>query len=355
MMGRLLVTRALLCLAIVLLGKPSNAAPRTFRIGQFSSDWSARVTVDDAKLDDVFLPGSVSVLESRTGKTLISVSSDELYLGVSGDAAKATDELPYDKQSLVVHLDFDFDGRPDLAILDGQKSCYHGPSYRIYLQRRAGFVESAPFTRLAQENCGLFAVDAAKRRLQTTSKNGCCMHEFSTYAVWKGVPYLLESVVQTVLLDAPAYVQLDRTGRAPSFMLVSPADMPSPPIVEFALAGTTDRRVVVFASEGTLDYALVTGPERRVELSYLLDVAGRRRGSVPEQLPRFSFDPAKRELTFRNGAYRYVVCDAPDHLGVEVHHAGRRVFLAGDPQTRAGGLERLTAPLPSNVELGVTR
>jgi len=339
------------CLAGSLVTPAAQATPRTFRIAEFSPDFYASVTVDESDLDEVFRPGSVSVFDARTHKPIITVEADELTFDLDHGVASANvAELPYGKQSLVFFEDFDFDGHPDLAIMDGQHSCYHGPSYRIFLRVKGkGFALSRAFTELAQAYCGMFEVDATLRRLATMGKSGCCIHEYNTYKVVNHVPYLLESVVEAVVLDAPAYVRTQRTGKAPSFSLSLPTDSPAKPILDFDLADAAHRHVAVFASEDTLDYALVVGPERRVEFSYYLNVAGGRRGNVPEKLPAFRFDRAKRELSFQNGAYRYVICDAPGRLGVEVRRQGRVSFLPGDPATRTGGLERLVEPLPANV------
>lgn len=49
-----------------------------------------------------------------------------------------------------MYEDFNFDGNKDFAIMDGQNSCYHGPSYRIYLAADKGFSFNEAFTRLAR-------------------------------------------------------------------------------------------------------------------------------------------------------------------------------------------------------------
>jgi hypothetical protein len=340
------------CLAAWLCSPALLAAPRTFRIADFSPDFYATVTVDDESLGEVFREGSVSVFDAVSKQELVSVSADELSFDApSGVAPANVAELPYGTQSLVLFQDFDFDGLPDLALMDGQKSCYHGPSYRIYLQKKGHRLVASPaFTELAQSYCGMFQVDAAARRLRTMAKNGCCMHVYDTYSVVNHVPHVVESVVESMLADAPAYMQLERTGRPTIFALNSLADGLTTPVVEFELAGDKKRRVAVFVTEGVLDYALAVGDEQRVEFSYYLDVLRRRTGNVPAKLPPFRFDAAKGELSFANGPYRYVICDAPGRLGIEVRQGRHVTFLAGNAQTRSGGLERLGSHLPTNVE-----
>ncbi len=71
----------------------------------------ATIAGDDKSLDEVFRPGSLSVFDAHTNEPLVSVSADELT-----------------SEGLVLFQGVDFDGLPDLALMDGQKSCYHGPS-----------------------------------------------------------------------------------------------------------------------------------------------------------------------------------------------------------------------------------
>jgi len=52
------------------------------------------------------------------------------------------DLVVFGTAALLIYEDFDFDGRRELAIMDGQNSCYHGPSFRIFLRRGRGFEES---------------------------------------------------------------------------------------------------------------------------------------------------------------------------------------------------------------------
>jgi len=335
-----------------LLAPALLAAPRTFRIADFSPDFYATVTVDDASLDAVFRAGSVSVFDAHTQAELVTVDADELTFELANGTTPANvAELPYGTQSLVLFQDFDFDGLPDLALMDGQKSCYHGPSYQVYLQKKGRrLVRSPAFTELAQSNCGMFDVDAKARKLHTMMKDGCCVHMFDTYSVVNHVPYVVESVVTTVLMDAPAYTQSERRGKPTIFTVDSRADGLTTPVLEFDLVGEKKRHVAVFISEDRLDYALAVGAEQRVEFSYYLDVGRRRAGDVPEKLPRFRFDAAEGELAFSNGATRYVICDAPGRLGVEVRQGRRVTFLAGNAATRTGGLDRLGATLPTNVE-----
>src|SRR6185436_16339027 len=121
-------------------------------------------------------------------------------------------ELPYGEQSVLIYDDFDFDGRRDLALMDGQNSCYGGPSFQIFLRQGSGFVRSKAFTKLAQEFCGMFSVDPVAQRIATMTKSGCCWHEFNVYTVVNHEPRLLETTVEAVAEFSSAYFRTERTG-----------------------------------------------------------------------------------------------------------------------------------------------
>jgi len=96
----------------------------------------------------------------------------------------------YDDQGMIQVGDFDFDGALDFAVQDGKASCYGGPSYHVFLFDASSgrFVPNEAFTALAQEWCGFFSVDAKKQELLTSTKSGCCWHEFARWKVVSGAP-----------------------------------------------------------------------------------------------------------------------------------------------------------------------
>ncbi|OUM09480.1 hypothetical protein BW686_01530 [Pseudomonas syringae] len=178
--------------------KAFEQSPReTYTVQDFSDRY--RATLDISAGGDVFRPGVISVYDKASGAELLRVRSDELVLGTDPKTGKVkanVHELPYGEQSVLIYQDFNFDGIKDLALMDGQNSCYHGPSYQVFLGTSGGFRHSDSFTQLAQNNCGLFSVDEKARKIETMTKDGCCWHQMSTYTVRDGEPVL---ETQTVL------------------------------------------------------------------------------------------------------------------------------------------------------------
>jgi hypothetical protein len=341
-------------LAAMVSGQARAEAPeREYAIGEFSDELTATLKVADS--NDVFRPGSVSVFERRSGKRILHVESEELTLDLDdGQVTPNVKEVPYGHQSVLIYEDFDLDGRKDLALMDGQNSCYHGPSFQIFLRRGARFVHSAAFTSLAQEYCGMFTVDAKAKRIYQMSKSGCCSHQFYTWDVVNREPLLREVIDETLAMSTPEYLERTTTrdiGTTTEYLRLGPEDdTRSKPILSFELAGPAHKRVALFATEsGLLDYALVRGPDNLVELSYQLHVLKSELEAAPAH--PFVWLAARAELSFQNGGYQYIIHAGETGLGVSVHHGGKTVFLPGVEATRRGSLHDLPAESLQNVTL----
>ncbi|WP_024698611.1 XAC2610-related protein [Pseudomonas avellanae] len=169
----------------------AGAARDSYTLQDFSDRY--RATLEISAKDDVFRPGVINVYDKAGGNALIRVQSDELVLDTdpkTGEVKTNVHELPYGEQSVLIYQDFNFDGIKDLALMDGQNSCYHGPSYQVFLGTVDGFRHSDSFTELAQSNCGLFSVDEKTHKIETMTKSGCCWHQLSTYGIHNGEPVL---------------------------------------------------------------------------------------------------------------------------------------------------------------------
>jgi hypothetical protein len=337
----------------------AQAARKTYPIGKFSDDYHASVTVEDS--NEVFRPGAVSIFNSKTGKRIIHVTADELTVDIAeGKAVPNIKQLPYGEQSVLIYEDFNFDGRKDLAIMDGQNSCYHGPSFQIYLATGSGFRPSPDFTELAQNFCGMFQVDVASKTLSTMTKSGCCWHQFNEYRVAGDRPVLVRSVEDEVAGGAPlAYRKMSvwEKGhkRRTSYQLEEDVGHLQT-FLSFPLK-ESNKSVVVFRAEGDmLDYALLKA-DGDVEFSYALDVLGYRRGAVSDEpLPEMRLAREGHALSFRNGKYTYTIHDSAERLGVSVDFNKRSVFLAGDPAGKKGGLAQLRQlkDVPANLAVAST-
>jgi hypothetical protein len=163
------------------------------KIDNFSKNYYGKVNVADT--NDVFVKGWVGIFDAKSNKELIHVESEELAFSFhNGKVFANIQELPYGEQSLIIYEDFNFDGKKDFAIENGQNSCYHGPSFVIYLASKKGFSLDPDFTKLAQEYCGLFAVDKENKQLNTLTKSGCCWHQYSIYKIINNKPFAIKII-----------------------------------------------------------------------------------------------------------------------------------------------------------------
>lgn len=320
---------------------PVSAAPASYEVPRFSDQFGATVVVDDPA-DETSL-GTVTVFERASSKTLFTVSGSAL--------PNPTSQAPSNRDpTVIIYEDFDFDGQRDLAVRDGNDSCYGQPSYRVFLRAAGGFVASEAFTDLVTSGCGMFSVDAKRKHLHTWSKGGCCAYSSREYDVVGHEPRLLHELEETTW-QLPYRVTIERTlGQRTKvdYTLLLEEDAEVEPVLAFDLPGPKKQRVELFISQGELDYAFVSGDERNVELSYSLNVAGPVESQGKTAAP-FVYNAQAGELAFRNGGYRYVVVDHGKRVGVRVEHQGKSIFLPGILQSQDGALAALSSKKLANL------
>lgn len=293
--------------------------------------------------NEVFKKGSISIIDIRTGQKAISIESEELTFDLNDEGKVETNvvELPYGKQSLIIYQDFNFDGMEDLAIMDGQYSCYHGPSYQIYLEKDGQLQHSPEFTRLAQQYCGMFQVDREKGCIYTYGKSGCCWHETSTFKVKNGVP----EPILVVEEDARNYPFIEvktaewkdgkEINRSEKNIDLKAEGLSK--IVSFRLA-KNDKLLVLFeANGGILNYALVQ-PSGAVEFSFPIQ--------ANYDKPDFTLSPDNTLLTFKNENAVYQVYERLKQgkiakIGILVTVKGKKYDLKGDLSSLTGSLQKL--------------
>lgn len=281
-----------LLLALAVFAQIANAQ-ETYTVDGFSDKYIGKVHL--AKPSEVFSPGWVAIYDKKTNRQLLKVKSDELTKEEhDGKVIANVKQLPYGEQSSIMHEDYNFDGKKDFALMDGQNSCYHGPSFRIYLAAGSGFTFSPAFTKLAQENCGMFEIDRDRKRISTMTKDGCCWHEFAEYTVINNRPVVLKKVEESVNANGVTvdYVEENRVGGRmvrKTYSSLMAEDLESK--IVYSLEFANKKKMLLINSDGKLSYAF-TGPEDRIELVY----SGR-------------FDYAKETdvLGFTSGKTRYEI------------------------------------------------
>lgn len=304
----------------------------TFTVEGFSERYFGKLYISDTA--EVFSKGWVAVYDKKTKAQLIKVSADELTFDLhDGKVLANIMQLPYGEQSQIIYEDFNFDGRKDFAIMDGQNSCYHGPSFRIYLASAQGFQFSKAFTRLAQEYCGMFQIDVKTKEIMTMTKSGCCWHQFSRFKVKNNKPYavvVLEEgmgeggVTWNYVKDSLVNGQM-KTSR---FSYLADEEMADS--VFLKLSFLNGKALQLFHYNGTLYYAF-TAKDETIELLFN---------------DQFVYDQGKGIIFFTKGKTEYLVSND----GVTVRDSGKTIEIKAIPGKTIGSLDALKAFELENVK-----
>ncbi len=319
-------------------------AQTIFTVNNFSSDFYGKIEISDTS--EVFSKGCIAIYDSKTNKQIIKVVSDELAISLhDGKVFANIKSLPYGEQSLIMYDDFNFDGKKDFAIEDGQNSCYHGPSFLIYLATDNGFILSEAFTRLAQEYCGMFQVDNYEKKISTMTKSGCCWHEYSEFIVENNKPKAIRITTEEQDLAFNIFTEQTWNGKTMVKKTTKTIDTEQEGIqviFSFVIPKNGKKIILYNINDRTLNYAFIH-EDNTVEFSYPIETVYKN--------PDFKFDSSStnRSVTFTNKDATYKIYDLPSKLGIEIKVDGKIYNLVGDIQTRKGGLDNLLKVQLDNV------
>lgn len=319
-------------------------AQKIFTVDNFAKEYYGKIQISDTS--EVFSKGWIAIYERKTNNQIIKVMSDELALTLhDGKAFANIKSLPYGEQSLIMYDDFNFDGKKDFAICDGQNSSYHLPSFRIYLASEKGFLYSNEFTTLSQEYTGMFNIDAKAKRIYTMAKSGCCLHEFSEFMVVNNKPKAVKIV--TDKQDLPFNTTTEETWNGKKMVKKSIRTIDTDQegievILSFNIPRNNKQVILYNINDRMLYYALVR-KDSTVEFSYPIEAV--------YNSPDFQFDSTANKLsvTFRNKTATYNVYEQQNEIGITIKQEGKTSNWVGDIDTRKGSLDRLRKVKLDNV------
>jgi hypothetical protein len=323
-------------------------AQKTFEVQDFSKDYYGKVFIETPS--EVFSKGWVAIYEKKTNRQLLKVNSDELVSRDTEDGKLKANvkELPYGEQSVIIYDDFNFDGIKDFALMDGQNSCYHGPSFQIYLagKVKSKFVLNRSFTRLAQEYCGMFEVDQKSKKISTMTKSGCCWHQFSEFIVVNNAPKAVKIVEDDATNFPFSNLSTEiRDGQKMVKTSVRTIDLENEDLkVLFSFKTKTNNRVVLFSYENELHYILINQKES-IDFAFPKD--------SEQENPTFSLDSKENPttLSFVNKGVTYKIYEtAGEKIGVEVSVNGKLSDIPGDPNFKKGNLRQLAGANLTNIK-----
>ncbi|MCL2650132.1 MAG: hypothetical protein FWD60_03775 [Candidatus Azobacteroides sp.] len=337
------MTSRCLILFLFLLTANLTFGQVTFTVEDFSNDYVGKVYISDTT--EVFSPGWVAIFEKSSKKQIIKVESDELSFDLhDGKLLANIKSLPYGEQSLIIYEDFNFDGKKDFAIMDGQNSCYHGPSFQIYLSTGNGFKYSEDFTQLAQEYCGMFDVDSQAKEINVMTKDGCCWHQYSTFIVENNKPKAIR-IIEDDQTDFPFSTSSEEVWNGEKMIKTSERTIDLDEegiqtILRFHVDKNGKDIILFNINDRTLNYVVI---DKRglVEFSYPLETV--------YQNPDFIFDSKKSAITFKNKNVVYKVYNESGKVGIEINIDGKIYNWIGNNQTKQGTLNDLLKTKLDNV------
>ncbi len=325
-----------------------NAVAQTqYQVADFSKRYKGKITITNNSENEVFKKGNISIFDKKTNKQIINIASDNLSFELDkNNKVKANVlQLPYGEQSLIIYQDFNFDGKKDLAVMDGQFSCYGGPSFQIYLATKKGLQHSPKFSELAQNYCGMFQVNNKMKTIHTMTKSGCCWHQYSTFKVMNNIPKPIE-IVEEGSTGFPFYTKtiIQWKGKKKITKVEKIIDLQQEEINEilsFKLANK--KQVVIFSLNQEILYYVLIRPDKTVEFSYPLD---------NEQKSLFTINKKGNRLTFQNKNAVYEIYETGKNArvkGVRVKINGKIYNSKGVTNSAKGSLQKIKTLKLDNV------
>lgn len=313
-----------------------------------SNRYMAKAIIDERT--DYTISGRVSVYDRQTNALLIEQESTALP-DDEGVSAVNVKQLPYGEQSLIQYNDFNFDGIDDLAISDGNNSCYGGPSYQVYLaDGKGGFVYSDEFTDLAQSYCGFFSVDYDKQLIYTMTKSGCCWHWVYTFDVRDNKPRMIEEVEEGANNVLPFILNSKISQLKNNQMQLveqeSMLDVDGMDVIFSFELQNKDKKVVLFRYDDILFYAFINSPTDNDNASASIDFLYPSEQDYQKYLdqqqgestPYTTFVLHQSEdnqtLTFANPSATYQIYNTPHTVGIKVRTGGKVYDMPGEVGSR---------------------
>lgn len=328
-------------------------AQTSFIIDDFSSKFYAKIFIDDSS-NSIEKFGKTTIYKKTDNTVLIAVDSVSYIHDFINNKEKITDngKLKYSKQSLIIFDDFNFDKLPDIAIFNGNYSCYSGPSYEVYLYKNNQFEYNQDFTNLVINNCGFFEVNTSEMQLATFTKSGCCFHSSSKYKVVNDFPVEIEREESTYL-SHPSFLQVskyklvnDSLNSISSKTFYDPVEGDVAEVLSFELE-KNKKKVVVFSSENfNLNYVLLKSKDE-VEFNFPV---------LKNDVQNNTFTFTINLLSFTNKKVKYEIFQEISNkkitkIGINIYQNGKKTVLNGITKTIKGNLNDLQEMTLENLIL----
>lgn len=309
-----------------------------YKIEDFSDAYYAVFIMNEDQKEEVFKEGTMLVFDKKTGSTLVEVECESSTFEIKLTEGSKKIQVPYEAQSSLLYEDFNFDGNKDIAVQQYYSS--KGPSYTIYIAKKAGFELDEDFTNLIQSSQGNWDLDPDSNKIYTRSSGGCCWHSYSTYSIQNGRPVLTAETVEHIdfafTITTSKHLQEGKMIETVE-KIINLEEEGITVIMAFNLKGKNKKVVLFNINDRTLNYALV-GEEDIVEFNYPIETVYAN--------PDFTLMNGGNDLVFNNDNAEYKIYQISiggkiSSVGILVKANGKTYDLKGDITTIKGNLSNI--------------
>ena len=317
-----------------------------FKIDGFSDKYYGRAYFSDTS--EVYCEGWVAIYDRRTNKELFRVNADKLSYKLHGSQLKQNiAKYPYGEHSVLIYQDFNFDGMKDFALMDGLHSYDHGPSYHIFFTSKKGFIFSPGFTKLAQENCGMFSVNEEENTISTMTKDGYGWHKFSTYIVKDNEPFLISTLIEDVSNEPINTITTEKWDGKKMVKKTSTFFNFECEYIKSLFTFHVDKQnkdIILYSGDGRQLCYAITNSDGELELLYPeINKEGKK---------DFYYSRKKNALSFWNKDTEYTITDKGGNAGISILTKGKTYLWKGNTKKREGSLATLLKEAFDNVSYG---
>ena len=305
-------------------------AQESFELTDFSNQYTAKIIVNNNENNELDTNGTLNIYQKKNAQLIFF--APVFYSEYDFENAKIKTNIkviPYGEQSVLIYEDFNFDGIKDIALRTGFYGCYGGPSYEIYLADKNGFVYNESFTDLGSNYCGMFSVDNEKKQLQTSTKSGCCWHQFTTYIVEnnEAVPVeIVEEYYSGIFVEYTVQKRVNGKMVESGYLEFTEENKP-----EFTMTFKNGKKMYLLEGMNNDLIYVFTDKNNVVELTYNED---------------FVFNQSAQTVTFQNKNTTYILSEKEIII-----KDGAKTYHLNNVQTTNGAFSQLKWNTLSNVQI----
>lgn len=322
------------------------------RIHDFSDEFEGLIDLNDddtlvvSQYDEYVPKYVIRIIDKKTNSEALKAYTNGFpyyLLNEEDEAVPNIKELPYGSQSVLIYEDYNFDGIPDFAIMNGYNSCYGGPSFDIYLVDKSRKLHySKGFSVLSNNYCGMFQINDENQTIHTMTKSGCCWHQFSEFKVIDNEPKVIK-IIEEAYLSNNNFIEVTEINYKDGKELSETKnyfpmeEMSSEIIFSFELEKSA-KRLVIYQTYKMLHYVLILEDE---EVEFYFPQPHYDEESQKTVYGNFTYDMDADTLSFKNADAEYKIYETTDKVGIKVKTKGKTYDLKGKKDSSTGTLKDL--------------